>query len=115
MVTTYDVLHDAPHPAKLVDEVAAGLATGGVWLLGDVACLDGIRENVASNPSAAKLYGVSACLCMACGLSEPGGAGLGTLGFTEKVARDMLLGRGIFSSLRVLHEQEGMRWFEALR
>ena len=36
----------APKPEQLVEEAAAALAPGGVWLLGDMAARDGVRENV---------------------------------------------------------------------
>ena len=115
LVTTYDVLHDAPKPEQLVEEAAAALAPSGVWLLGDMAARDGVRENVEQHPGAATMYAFSTCLCMACALSEPGGRGLGTLGFSERVAREMVLGRGLFTECRVLHEADNTRWFEVTR
>ena len=115
LVTTYDVLHDAPKPEQLVEEAAAALSPSGVWLLGDMAARDGVRENVEQHPGAATMYAFSTCLCMACALSEPGGRGLGTLGFSERVAREMVLGRGLFTECRVLHEADNTRWFEVTR
>ena len=115
LVTTHDVLHDAPKPEQLVEEAAAALAPGGVWLLGDMAARDGVRANVEQHPGAATMYAFSTCLCMACALSEPGGRGLGTLGFSERVAREMVLGRGLFTECRVLHEADNTRWFEVTR
>ena len=77
---------------------------------------DGVRENVEHHPGAATMYAFSTCLCMACALSEPGGRGLGTLGFSERVAREMVLGRGLFTALRVVHEgSDNTRWFEVTR
>ena len=38
---------------------------------------------------AGMMYGFSVLSCMSSALSEPGGAGLGTLGFTEDLARTM--------------------------
>ena len=115
LVTTYDVLHDAPKPEQLVEEAAAALAPGGKWLLGDMAARDGVRENVERHPGAATMYAFSTCLCMACALSEPGGRGLGTLGFSERVAREMVLDRGLFTECSVLHEADNTRWFEVTR
>jgi hypothetical protein len=37
----------------------------------------------------ALMFGFSVTTCMSSALSEPGGAGLGTLGFTEDLARSM--------------------------
>jgi len=45
------------------------------------------------------MYGFSVLSCMSSALSEPNGAGLGTLGFTEQVARDMTRAAG-FTSFR---------------
>ena len=44
------------------------------------------------NPMLAMMYATSVATCMSCALSEPGGAGLGTLGFdpglAERVCRE---------------------------
>ena len=50
LVTTYDVLHDAPKPEQLVEEAAAALAPGGVWLLGDMAARDGRPRKRRATP-----------------------------------------------------------------
>lgn len=41
------------------------------------------------NPMLAMLYGFSVSACMSSAMSEPGGAGLGTLGFNPVVAKKM--------------------------
>ncbi|KAJ8612811.1 hypothetical protein CTAYLR_002019 [Chrysophaeum taylorii] len=110
VVTTYDVLHDAPNPAELARQVKNALKPNGVWILGDIAALDSTRANITNNPRAATYFAFSTCLCMACALSEPGGAGLGTLGFTIPVAMDILTTAG-FTKVKVVLEQQNMRWF----
>jgi hypothetical protein len=40
------------------------------------------------------MYGFSILSCMSSALSVPGGAGLGTLGFTEPLAREMTAAAG---------------------
>jgi hypothetical protein len=40
------------------------------------------------------MYGVSVMSCMSSALSEPGGAGLGTLGLPESLARTMTADAG---------------------
>ena len=40
------------------------------------------------------MYGFSVLCCMSSAMSEPGGAGLGTLGFPEPVARRMVTEAG---------------------
>jgi hypothetical protein len=52
----------------------------------------------------ALLYGFSVQTCMSSALSEPGGAGLGTLGLPPDVLRAMCADAG-FSSVR-LHDVE---------
>ena len=90
----------------------AALRPDGVWLLADIAGEDGVRANVRVNAAAATMFAFSTCLCMSCALSEPGGAGLGTLGFSVSVAREMRVTDGGFRAMRVLLEQDNTRWFE---
>ena len=113
VVTTYDVLHDATKPAMLVQQVKSSLKPGGAWLLGDIACLESTRANVTANGDAAFCFALSTCLCLSCAVSEPGGAGLGTLGFSTPVALKMLHDNG-FNDVKVISEDFGTRWFEAI-
>lgn len=111
VVTTYDVLHDAPFPADLIKQVRRGLKPdGGIWLLADIPSQPTIRENIKQNPGAHTYFAISTCLCMSCSLSAPGGAGLGTLGFTIPVAKKMLK-EGGFDSVKVITENSSARWF----
>ena len=112
LVTTYDVLHDAPNPEELVAQVRIALKSEtGIWLLADIPSAPSIRENIAGNPAAGTYFAFSACLCMACALSVEGGRGLGTLGFSIPVATKMLK-EGGFDSIRVIFENQFNRWFE---
>lgn len=114
VITTFDVLHDAPHPAELIRQVKTALKPGGVWLLADIAGKPSIRENIADNVAAGTQLAFSTCLCMACSLSAPDGAGLGTLGFTVPVATKMLRAGG-FEHIRVILEsKKNTRWFEVM-
>jgi hypothetical protein len=51
------------------------------------------------------MYGISVLSCMSSALSEPQGAGLGTLGLPERLARSMALEAGFttFTRLDVEH------------
>ena len=89
------------------------LAPGGAWLICDMNNADGVRANVRFNPGAKVGWAISTCLCLACGMSEEGGAGLGTLGLTVPVAR-RLLAAGGFEDVKVLLEEGIHRWFEAV-
>ena len=54
---------------------------------------------------ASLMYGISVLSCMSSALSEPGGAGLGTLGLSENTAREMAEPAGFtrFRRLKVDH------------
>jgi len=88
-VTTFDCLHDMTDPASAMRAIRKALASDGVWLIADIKSRGGYEQNVAKNPMAALMYGTSVMSCMSSALSEPGGAGLGTLGFPEELARKM--------------------------
>jgi SAM-dependent methyltransferase len=89
LVTTFDCIHDMTHPQEVMDAIRGALADDGTWLLVDIKARDTFAENVAKNPMAALMYGMSVMSCMASSLSEPGGAGLGTLGLPESRAKEM--------------------------
>lgn len=104
-VTTFDCLHDMTHPREMVHTIRRALADDGVWLLVDIKALDTLAENVAKNPMASLMYGISILSCMASALSAPDGEGLGTLGLpasrAEEYARDAGFTR--FTTLPVQH------------
>jgi hypothetical protein len=60
------------------------------------------------------MYGVSIMSCMASALSEPGGAGLGTLGLPESRARAMAETAG-FTRFRRLDVQHPVNAFYEVR
>jgi 2-polyprenyl-3-methyl-5-hydroxy-6-metoxy-1,4-benzoquinol methylase len=88
-VTSFDCLHDMTDPAAAMRGIRAALAPDGTWLIADIKAHASYEENVAKNPMAAMMYGSSILACMSSALSEPGGLGLGTLGFPEELARKM--------------------------
>jgi ubiquinone/menaquinone biosynthesis C-methylase UbiE len=79
-LTTFDCLHDMTDPAGMTKRLRRALADDGLWLVADIKAHDGYERNVEKNPMAAMMYGTSVLTCMSSALSEPGGAGLGTLG-----------------------------------
>ena len=101
LVLTFDCLHDMTTPAEVTRAIHAALAPEGTWLIADIKAHDTYRGNVDENPMAALMYGFSVMSCMSSALSEPGGAGLGTLGFPETVAREMAEAAG-FTRFRPL-------------
>ena len=81
-------------PARAIGAIRAALRDDGTWLVADIKCHPSYEENVARNPMAAMMYGSSVLTCMSSALSEPGGLGLGTLGFHEGLAREMTRAAG---------------------
>jgi SAM-dependent methyltransferase len=92
LVVTFDCLHDMTDPVGVTKAIAAALTDHGTWLLVDIKAYDTFAENARRNPMASLMYGISVLSCMSSALSEPGGAGLGTLGLSaaraERLARD---------------------------
>jgi 2-polyprenyl-3-methyl-5-hydroxy-6-metoxy-1,4-benzoquinol methylase len=94
LITTFDCLHDMANPAPVIAAIRRAIKPDGTWLIADIKSAPTFEENLADNPMAGMMYGFSVLSCMSSALSEPGGAGLGTLGFTEEVARTMTRAAG---------------------
>jgi len=88
-VMTFDCIHDMTHPAKVIAAIRRALKPDGTWLIKDIRSKPGFEDNLR-NPLLAMLYGFSVSACMSSALSEPDGAGLGTLGFNPEVAEQMV-------------------------
>lgn len=88
-ITTFDVVHDSTHPQALLQSIFNALKDDGTFLCEDIKSQPTFIENLHDNPMAGMLYGFSIMVCMSSALSAPDGAGLGTLGFNEAVAREM--------------------------
>jgi len=88
LIVTFDCIHDMPHPQKAIQEIYRHLRNDGTWFIKDIRSKPKFEDNLR-NPMLAMMYGFSLFSCMASGMSEPGGAGLGTLGFNPEVAERM--------------------------
>jgi 2-polyprenyl-3-methyl-5-hydroxy-6-metoxy-1,4-benzoquinol methylase len=86
-ITTFDCIHDMTHPFEMIHAIRKALKPDGAWFIADVKSLPTFEENLQKNPMTTLLYAFSVMGCMSSALSESGGAGLGTLGFNEAVAR----------------------------
>lgn len=86
-ITTFDCIHDMTNPFEMIRAVRQAIKPDGTWFIADVKSLPTFEENLEKNPMTALLYAFSVMGCMSSALSESGGAGLGTLGFNEAVAR----------------------------
>ena len=91
LILTFDCLHDMPHPAQAARAVRRCITADGTWLIKEIRAGETWQDNL-THPVAAMFYGSSVASCLPSGLSEPGGAGLGTLGLPpsrlEKLCRD---------------------------
>ena len=114
LVTTFDCIHDMTHPQEMMQTIRRALSDDGTWLLVDIKALDTFEMNAKKNPMAALMYGISVLSCMSSALSEPGGAGLGTLGLSENKAREMAAAAG-FTRFRKLDVDHSVNAFYEVR
>lgn len=103
-ITTFDCLHDMTRPEEAVAAIRAAIKPDGVWLIADVNSAPTFEENLP-NPLAPMFYALSVLSCMSSGLSEPGGAGLGTVGLPEPKMRELVEAGGFtrFRRLDIPH------------
>ena len=91
LVLTFDCLHDMTRPDAAAAAIRHAIAGDGTWLVKEIRCGDDWAGN-RRNPMLAMFLGFSIASCMSSALSEPGGAGLGTIGLPpralEQLARD---------------------------
>jgi 2-polyprenyl-3-methyl-5-hydroxy-6-metoxy-1,4-benzoquinol methylase len=86
---TFDCIHDMPHPSRVIEAIRKAIKPEGTWLIKDIRSKPRFEDNLG-HPMLAMLYGFSVSACMSSALSEPDGAGLGTLGFNPEVAEKMV-------------------------
>ncbi|HET6916523.1 MAG TPA: class I SAM-dependent methyltransferase [Acidimicrobiales bacterium] len=79
LVLTLDCLHDMPRPAEAARSIRRALKPEGTWLVKEIRSAPEWSTNL-KNPLLAMMYATSVSTCMSSAMSEPGGAGLGTLG-----------------------------------
>jgi 2-polyprenyl-3-methyl-5-hydroxy-6-metoxy-1,4-benzoquinol methylase len=114
VVTTFDCLHDMTHPQQIIESIRSAIADDGTWLLVDIKALDTFEQNARKNPMASLMYGISVLSCMSSALSEPDGAGLGTLGLSANRAREMAEHAG-FTRFRKLDIDHSVNAFYEIR
>lgn len=88
LVMTFDCLHDMTNPQEVLNRIKACLDPQGTLFIKDIRSKAKFEDNLR-NPMLAMMYGFSLMSCMSSAMSEPGGAGLGTLGFNPEVAEQM--------------------------
>ncbi len=80
IITTFDVVHDAVSPLRLLRAIRQGLRSGGRYVCLEVNGSQKLEENVGLTGSL--LYGTSVVYCLTTSLASHG-EGLGTLGLPE--------------------------------
>ena len=88
LALTLDCIHDMTFPHHALRAIRGALKPEGLLFIADIKSSARIEDNLA-NPIAPLLYGLSVLYCMNSALSEPNGAGLGTLGFNPTLAQKM--------------------------
>lgn len=93
LICTLDCLHDMTRPQDAAAAIRRAVMPDGVWFIADVNCGETLEENLA-DPLAPMKYMASVFSCLSSGLSEPGGAGLGTLGLPEAKMKELVESAG---------------------
>lgn len=92
-VLTFDCLHDMTRPQDAIAAIRRTISEDGTWLVKDIRCADSWAQN-RQNPMLAMFFGFSVASCMSSALSEPGGAGLGTVGLSPRLLEEMVRAAG---------------------
>lgn len=88
LIITFDCMHDMPFPDKTAAAIRGAIAADGTWLLKDIRSTGEFSKDMR-NPLLAMFYGFSVASCLQSAMSEPGGAGLGTLGLHAAAAQEL--------------------------
>ncbi|MEZ4864341.1 MAG: class I SAM-dependent methyltransferase [Caldilineaceae bacterium] len=114
LVLTLDCLHDMTYPQRTLQAIRGCIRPDGVLVIKDIRCSDSVEENLG-NPLSPLLYGLSVIYCMSSALSEPDGAGLGTMGFNPVVAKMMTATAGFTQFQQLEIEEDPFNFFYAVR
>jgi 2-polyprenyl-3-methyl-5-hydroxy-6-metoxy-1,4-benzoquinol methylase len=103
LVLTFDCLHDMTRPDAAAASIRQAIADDGTWLVKEIRCDDTWAGN-RRNPMLAMFLGFSISSCMSSALSEPDGAGLGTIGLPPRALEQLASDAG-FTRFR-MHDFE---------
>jgi 2-polyprenyl-3-methyl-5-hydroxy-6-metoxy-1,4-benzoquinol methylase len=103
LVLTFDCLHDMTRPDSAAAAIRRAIAGDGTWLVKEIRCDDTWAGN-RRNPMLAMFLGFSVASCMSSALSEPDGAGLGTIGLPPRALKQLARDAG-FTRFR-MHDFE---------
>jgi 2-polyprenyl-3-methyl-5-hydroxy-6-metoxy-1,4-benzoquinol methylase len=93
LVMTLDCLHDMTRPDLVAAAIRRTIRPDGTWLIREIRS-SGTWSEDRRNPLLALFYGYSVASCMSSALSEPDGAGLGTLGLPAPAVEDLCRAAG---------------------
>ncbi|MGH2864419.1 MAG: class I SAM-dependent methyltransferase, partial [Solirubrobacteraceae bacterium] len=93
LVLTFDCLHDMTQPDAAAAAIRHAIADDGSWLVKEVRCDDTWAGN-RRNPMLAMFLGFSIASCMSSAMSEPAGAGLGTIGLPPRALEKLTRAAG---------------------
>lgn len=88
LVVTFDCMHDMAFPGRTAAAIRRSIDDNGTWLIKDIRST-GDFDRDRRNPLLPMFYGFSVTSCLQSAMSEPGGAGLGTLGLHAAAAREL--------------------------
>lgn len=114
LLVTLDVLHDLPRPDQAIAAARATVVDDGWWLVADIKG-SGDFESDRKIPVLPYMYGMSVFYCMSSALSEPGGAGLGTLGMHSALLEQMVTAAGFTRFTVHDHEQDPTNRYYEIR
>jgi 2-polyprenyl-3-methyl-5-hydroxy-6-metoxy-1,4-benzoquinol methylase len=114
LVLTLDCLHDMPFPQRALQAIRGCIKPDGIFIIKDIRSSDRTEENLA-NPLASLLYSLSLIYCMSSALSQPGGAGLGTMGFNPALAKAMTAAAGFTYFRQYAFEEDTFNYFYEVR
>ncbi len=114
LTLTLDCMHDMTYPVEVTRAIRQTIKSDGVWIVKDIKCSDKFEENL-ENPLGATFYGFSMLYCMSSALSEPGGAGLGTLGFTPNIAKEITEAGGFTQFRQIDFDEDPFNNFYEVR
>ena len=114
LIVTLDVLHDLPRPAEAISAAHRNLSRDGWWLVAEIKGRGDLESN-RKIPVLPYMYAMSVFYCMSSGLSEPGGAGLGTLGLHPARLEEMVRSAGFSRFARHDVELDPTNWYYEIR
>jgi 2-polyprenyl-3-methyl-5-hydroxy-6-metoxy-1,4-benzoquinol methylase len=98
VITTFDVIHDAADPQRILRAIRGALRPHGRYVCLDINASHRLQDN--TGPLSAYFYGISVLFCLTTSLAQ-NGAGLGTCGFNEHTVREWCAEAGFGTVRRV--------------